>query len=184
MIPRCYFYVIQYYGCEATLSLSLMGHAGEGHEGFRIGRTGGTCVDVLLGVHAPVRSKLNRTLLGPGSAAFCLSSLPQRSLRFMAQAHGALYYQEVQVFSYATRFAYAGGSARYTRSRTLERNDRCNVNRWSIILGANGDLQMPRAPCSRKTTRAPQCTYIYTVLLSKLVCTLIGTYLVCCFVPG
>ena len=42
-----------------------------------------------------------------------------------------------------------------------------------------GDLQKPRAPCSRKTTWTPHaCTYIL------FLCTLIGTYLVCCFVQG
>ena len=46
-----------------------------------------------------------------------------------------------------------------------------------------GDLQMPRAPCSRKTTRTPHaCTYILGVLI--LICTLVGTYFVCCFVQG
>ena len=41
---------------------------------------------------------------------------------------------------------------------------------------------MPRAPCSRKTTRTPYaCTYIPVLVL---VCTLISTYLVCCFVQG
>ena len=43
-----------------------------------------------------------------------------------------------------------------------------------------GDLQMPRAPCSRKTTRT---SHAYTYILVSI-CILIGTYLVYCFVQG
>ena len=44
-----------------------------------------------------------------------------------------------------------------------------------------GHLQMPRAPCSRKTTWAPHACikYVHTFFGYVL---LIGTYLVCCFV--
>ena len=43
-----------------------------------------------------------------------------------------------------------------------------------------GDLQMPRAPCSRKTNGTQHaCTYILLFIRTPM-----GTYLVCCFVQG
>ena len=55
----------------------------------------------------------------------------------------------------------AGGSARCARSQgRMEQNDVCVVDGPTILQA--GDLQMPRAPCSRKIKPDAACMYVRT----------------------
>ena len=56
----------------------------------------------------------------------------------------------------------AGGFHRPLRSPTRKKRTKCEWikrTKSSTILGATDDLQMPRAQCSRKTTRTPKKDY-------------------------